>query len=195
VQEEVKGRVQITFDGKPVHDVRMVILHLLNTGNVPIEESDYVHPIGFTFGEGANILSAEVVETRPPDMKTSLHIDGRKVHLHPDILNGGDGVELRILLTGSDEVRPTGRIKGINQVQELHEPGGSLVRLLALLFGPLAALTLLTVVADSLGLVNFEALRADYGTRYSIVAFTLLGGSFIGPFVYVFRQQRRWRRL
>ena len=61
VQEYMEGRVHVTFDGKPVHDVRMVILHLPNTGNVPIEESDYLHPLGFNFGSDASVLSAEVV--------------------------------------------------------------------------------------------------------------------------------------
>src|ERR1043165_6643468 len=41
VKDDVHGRLRISFDGRNVSDVQLVILKVTNTGNVPIEKSDF----------------------------------------------------------------------------------------------------------------------------------------------------------
>lgn len=118
VEEDLAGRVQVTFDGNPVQDVRMILIYLRNSGNVPIEESDYIQPLGFRFGKEARILSAEVVKTKPENMQVSIEADRNGITLKPDVFNGGDALALKVLLTGNSEVRPEGRVKGVSRLQK-----------------------------------------------------------------------------
>lgn len=118
VQEDLKGRVDISLDGQPVSDVRMTLLVLRNSGNIPIEESDYVRPVGFEFGEEAQILDAELVETKPTGMEVTLDWTTSYVLVVPDILNGGDALALQVLVSGGGEMTPVGRIVGVDEIIE-----------------------------------------------------------------------------
>jgi hypothetical protein len=51
VNEELKGKIQVTFEGTPVQNVHLVLLKILNNGNVPIASSDFELPLSFSFGE------------------------------------------------------------------------------------------------------------------------------------------------
>ena len=45
LKEEIKGRVQVLFDTKPVGEVRLVILKIWNSGDSPILPNEYIEPI------------------------------------------------------------------------------------------------------------------------------------------------------
>ncbi|MGZ6356482.1 MAG: hypothetical protein ACXWOX_18060, partial [Ktedonobacteraceae bacterium] len=70
-QKELKDRVQLLFDKKPIENARLVLLKIWNSGNVPIQIDDYDknNPIMFDFGEHAEILDADVLETVPTHIK------------------------------------------------------------------------------------------------------------------------------
>jgi hypothetical protein len=74
IKEEIKGRVQVLFDTKSVSDARMVILKIWNSGNTDILPSEFVDPIKFSFGEKAEILDAEILETVPINIKDKISI-------------------------------------------------------------------------------------------------------------------------
>jgi hypothetical protein len=116
VREEVKGRVQIVFDDTSVSDAHMVVIRVLNSGNVPIIPSDYVRPVKFDFGEIAQILSAEVMETSPDNIEAC--IDPETLELMPVLLNSSDSIMLKILLARFDgTINMDGRIVGVKQIR------------------------------------------------------------------------------
>jgi hypothetical protein len=122
VKEEVKGRVQILFDGTPVSDAHMIIMKVTNTGNVPIVPSDYLRPVKFSLGETVQILSAEVMETNPDNIEASVKVDAEAVVLTPVLLNGGDSITLKILLAQFEgEIDVDGRIVGVKHIQTARE--------------------------------------------------------------------------
>lgn len=122
VKEEVKGRVQILFDGTPVSDAHMMIMRVTNAGNVPIVPSDYLRPVKFGFGEMVQILSAEVMETSPHNIEASVEVDTGAVILTPVLLNGGDSITLKILLAQYEgKIDVDGRIVGVKHVQTARE--------------------------------------------------------------------------
>ena len=41
VDDEIKGKLKIYFDGKPVQDIHLVLVKIINSGNVPIVSTDY----------------------------------------------------------------------------------------------------------------------------------------------------------
>ena len=148
VRDELTSRVQVTFDGQPVRDVRMVIAHLMNTGNVPIEASDYIQPLGLSFGE-ATVLDAEVMDTRPNNMRVSLETNAGRVILTPDVFNGGDAISVRVLLAGPGEVGIDGRIKGLDRIRDVGDRDvsiGVMVMVVLALVIPTAVLTLETLL-------------------------------------------------
>src|SRR5882672_1576875 len=51
VQDDIKSRVQILLDGKPVQDVVFGVIRLTNTGNKPISVDDYQVPVSLHFGD------------------------------------------------------------------------------------------------------------------------------------------------
>src|SRR2546425_7217887 len=68
-KEDIKGRVQVLFDNNPVGDVRLIILKIWNSGNIPILPNEHIDPIKFDFGNNVEILDTDVLETVPGDIK------------------------------------------------------------------------------------------------------------------------------
>jgi len=128
LKDEVKGRLQILFDNKPVRDVRLIILKVWNSGTVPILPAEYIDLVKINFGGNADILDVELLETVPSDIKekvkSSLKIDVESVALEPLLLNGKDSLTFRILLAQTPltkVVKVNGRIVGINQILNLNK--------------------------------------------------------------------------
>ena len=124
IKAEVKDKVQILFDNKPVNHVRLIILRIWNSGNIPILPNEYIDPISIAFGEGAEIIDTDVLETSPGDIKekarTSLKVDSGNVLLEPILLNSTDSLTIKILLTQqkvTKELKIVSRIAGVNQIQ------------------------------------------------------------------------------
>src|SRR2546425_10907232 len=72
IKEEVKNRVKVLFDDKPMTNARLIILRIWNSGNVPIIPSDYIEPITLNFGADAEILDADILASIPDDIKSKL---------------------------------------------------------------------------------------------------------------------------
>lgn len=114
-QETVLGRLQVSFDGKPVENVSIVVLWVYNSGNAEILKSDYESPIQFSFGQGADILSAEIVSTTPAGIPVSLSHQGGSVVLSPVLLNSKDRIELRTIVSRPREnIVVSCRIAGVS---------------------------------------------------------------------------------
>lgn len=124
LKEEIKGRVQVLFDSKPVGDVRFVILKIWNSGNISILPNEYIEPIRIDFGEKAEILDADVLETIPNNIKdkvkASLKLNTEYIILEPFLLNSKDSITLKVLFTRTHiagETQVNARIVDINQIQ------------------------------------------------------------------------------
>jgi hypothetical protein len=118
VKEEIKGNLQILFNGKPIQQVQLVEVKIINSGNIPIQKTDYEHPISLSFGKTAQILSAEVKEKIPRNIDATIGIKEGKIILEPTLLNGGDSVILKMLVTMFEKVIVDGRIAGVKEIRE-----------------------------------------------------------------------------
>ena len=122
VSDEVKGRIQVLFDGMPVKDVSLVILKICNTGNIPILSTEYDRPITFNFGNGSKILDVEILDMMPSNIKASTKIDIEKIMVEPLLLNSKDSFKLKVLLINfSGEIRADARIVRVKQILS-HQP-------------------------------------------------------------------------
>lgn len=125
LKEEVKSRVQVLFDAKPVSNTRLVVLKVFNSGNVPIEVKEFENnePIKIDFGNSTEILDAELLESFPSDIKDKAKVTFKDeiggVMLEPLLLNSKDSVTLKVLLAQthlSKEIKVTARIVGVHQI-------------------------------------------------------------------------------
>jgi hypothetical protein len=135
-EEEIKGSLQIVFEGKPVEDVRLLEIKIINSGNMPIVSSDYERPVSLFLGDQARILTATVSETFPQSLQATVESKGQAVVLSPVLLNGGDSITLKMLIShlGRD-IKVDSRIAG---VKEIHESDRGRVRFIVLILMGLA---------------------------------------------------------
>jgi hypothetical protein len=122
VSEEIRSRVQISLDGKVVEDVRYLLVRCKNTGNIPILASDFVEAISIALQQQAAIISAEIIETIPKNLRSELEVsqEGNVVTLQPVLFNASDTVVVKLLASQANgPVEVTGRIVGVRQVQAI----------------------------------------------------------------------------
>ena len=137
VKEELRKRVQILFDGSPVTDAEMLVLRIVNTGNIPVLASDYIRPVCFRLAEPARVLTAEVLETNPAGIDAAVsQPDVSSIALAPTLLNPRDSVVVKLLVAGHHaEVTVDARVVGVRSIEVLGEsPWRPLLSLLGLLF-------------------------------------------------------------
>ncbi|TFH64830.1 MAG: hypothetical protein E4G91_04565 [Candidatus Zixiibacteriota bacterium] len=120
VNEEAKGRVKILYDNTDVLDASLVTFKVANTGNLPIAVSDFVEPLAVELGEGTGCLSAEIVDSDPKNLGASLHDLKEAILITPFLMNAGDSITVKLLLTGQDvRVQVNGRIMGVRSIKEV----------------------------------------------------------------------------
>ena len=160
MNEEIKGKVRIAFEGKFVSDVYLVVLQISNDGNVSIMASDFERPLSIAFGETSKILSAEVTNVTPKTLKPFLDIDTNRIILQPLLLNSKDSITIKLLLTQyKGRIETDARIVGVREVRKAGET--SLRSRLPLIYGSyaIAAMTSFSVIFF-LGL-RYEVLADD----------------------------------
>jgi hypothetical protein len=122
VRESIAGKVQVLFDSKPVQNVRLVVMRIFNSGNIPITASDFEQPLFFTFDENTLILIGEVVQTIPPTLRPSFRFSDSEFILNPTLLNSGDTIVVRFLLSDyKQKIFANSRIMGVKDIKEVKE--------------------------------------------------------------------------
>jgi len=116
VQEEVKGRVQMLLDGAPVEDPSLIVLRVMNRGNMPIRVANFQRPLSFTFGDKAEVIAAEVIRQRPANLTAAVTFENGKVTLTPLLLNGGDSLDIKCLVSRVEFIDDDARVEGVSAV-------------------------------------------------------------------------------
>jgi hypothetical protein len=116
-EEEIREKLQILYDGKPVKNVRLFILKVINDGNQPIDETDFKKPIDFVFSDEAQILSAEIVAKNPDNLNISIGFRNNILSINPILLNNKDFIEIKsVVSTYSTNIKSDARIVNIKNV-------------------------------------------------------------------------------
>jgi hypothetical protein len=161
---ELEGNLQIVFGGQLVREVYLLIIKITNSGNQPIESSNYERSLTLSVDAPARILTAQITETNPPNLAPQLLPDGSggwHNQLHPELaldtyvrtiplkrtlLNPGDSFKIKMLLSEFTPSRlyVTRRIVGVKDIEKVKaRQGRPLLLQLALL--PLAVLVSLAL--------------------------------------------------
>jgi hypothetical protein len=152
VHEEIKGRVQILFDGAPARDVCLFMITINNSGSEPIRAEDFERPLGFQWEGPAQILTADLVSARPTSLRPVIKTGVSEIALEPLLLNGGDWLQIKALVneSGAGACSVDGRIVGVKKLKQgTADPS---VRVQTRFFGGILALPILALVGRMLGL-------------------------------------------
>jgi hypothetical protein len=126
VEEEVKKDIQLSYKGKAIVGVRLLVLRIFNSGNVPVVSTDYEKPISIDLGKETRVLTAEVIKKSPPNLQSAISIEDHVVTLYPALLNPADSITTKMLVTKYENgLEVNSRIIGVSRVEELRE--GSLL--------------------------------------------------------------------
>jgi hypothetical protein len=133
VKDEVKGKVKILFEEKPVSDVHLVLLKIINSGHISIRSNDFEGRLAVLLDPSVQILMAEVAETNPKNLDWRSKggdgpqpliekMENNAVFLRPVLLNKRDYIILKMLVSHfSKDIAMEGHIEGITEVNELKE--------------------------------------------------------------------------
>lgn len=173
IREELQGRVKVLLDDQPIQDVSVVVIRLLNRGNLPIRASEYERPVVFTFGEVARVISAEVTEQVPLNLSAEIEAETNLIRVKPVLLNGRDSITFKCLVAGAQEPRVDARIVGVSAVRR-YDSAESPTRLAVGVIGVLVALAGMYSLVTSAASAQPQPMRSYKPSEIiSIVAFNV----------------------
>ena len=158
------ARKQLTYSLSAKKRQAAIIILVRNSGNILIEPDDYISPLGFDFGEGAQVHEATVEYQVPEDLDTSVTVvDSRKLEILPALLNPEDRFAVRVFLkfpeklawqkaeylTARVDPKPYGRIRGTHKALQKRKRIIISVTLLLVLFGMFFLFVTLLILAAS----------------------------------------------
>jgi hypothetical protein len=123
VHGDLKGKVQILFDGVSVPNVSLVVIKVRNSGHEPIRANDFERPLRFDFGSGARILSLDADEANQKSLKPAVRQGAGNApaenafELDPLLLNRGDWIKVKALVSNVGTISVDGRIEGVRDIR------------------------------------------------------------------------------
>ena len=123
VDSEIKDRLKILLDKKPVEDINMIVFQIINDGDISIRVSDFENPLTINFDEKLKIISAEILETKPPNISPVFSVEVNSIKIEPLLLNQNDFISIKVLCTGhsKDNIQVLSRIEGVKEIKYLKE--------------------------------------------------------------------------
>ncbi|WP_327268339.1 hypothetical protein OG233_09800 [Streptomyces sp. NBC_01218] len=169
----------IHYDGRVLTRPRLMVLEIINVGNVPIRPDDYQDDLGVTFPEGVEIVWSSVQGT-PASVTADVRVVAESVRIGRPLLNAEDVLTLQVLADGDGaDVRVAGRGVGFSEVEKLAGPstagrGG--------LLGSPSSIALVTLVSIALITTAWlvYTLWPDSGGAEEVQKFDVAVGDTIG---------------
>lgn len=128
ISEEVRNRISIWYKGRIIENLYVIVVTLYNDGREPILPEEFIEPVRFLLPKGSNILSAEVTDTTPPELKPRIKfsIEPEKITITPTLLNQNDAVTIKMLVENKNtllepiqqhsELKVDARIVGVSKI-------------------------------------------------------------------------------
>jgi hypothetical protein len=187
VASQIKQRVRITLDDKPVEDVSLVEIEIANSGNVPIASGDFEEPITINFGAEAEVLPTPTISSsKPSTLKPALTYKSADITINPVLLNQGDSFIIKALVSRFQKLVIDGRIVGVRDIRMTAQGESPLfLKITVLAFVVSYTLQLLILLAIPPKSPIFPS---------ALLAFLFIGLVTIGLMVASFVRRMRGRR-
>lgn len=125
----IETRIQVLFDQKKVTDPHIVLVKIINSGNVSISSGDFERALSLTFGENVRVLDATIVDQFPKDLQPSQRVEeeiitgtnelkSQSIKIDRLLLNPGDYLTVGVLLDGyKGDFSANARINGVKEIK------------------------------------------------------------------------------
>lgn len=172
--DELGKKFKIFFEDKEIKEnVFLVLLRIINTGNVPIEKKDFNQDITIETNN-SKILIAEVKETTPKNLYVKIdNLGAGLVVVSPLLLNNKEEMIIKLLVKSSDETPfkkdeliVASRIVGVSEITKVKQSRTKEIFMVVAIIFTLTSLiiTTLNLWGDTLSYVfNFTGLAAMAG--------------------------------
>lgn len=151
--------LEIKFRGEALESAIISIFKIHNIGNTPIPAADYENPIEIKFEEGARVLSANVTSSDPENIPADITHTEDRLTIAPHLLNCGDSVTYRALLTGTNgSFKVMGRVAGVKLI-ERQKPVSLVKAVLTIVGGVMAFLGYF--MSPKPNSVSFDTIRPE----------------------------------
>ena len=119
VGNALQKKVKVLYEDSEVKNVHLLTLRFINNGNQPIDESDYGRSTKISFNDNAVILTCEIIDEEPANLRLELEQRENILLLSPLLLNPKDAFSVKTLIGnfGSFPIID-GRIKGVKSISE-----------------------------------------------------------------------------
>jgi hypothetical protein len=123
IMDKLEIRYKDKYKDKQIKDLTKFIFVLINTGRRPIVEEHVQRFPTLVFGEGNEILFAEVLRSDPNDLEARIQIDADTLIVKFPLLNPTDFVEFNSYVSGYPGITPeiTSRIQGIKNLNVVNK--------------------------------------------------------------------------
>lgn len=122
--EEIAGKLQIRFQGESVQGVYLLVIRIINTGNIPIASSDYERPLSIHFYKETRVLTGEVSQSDPININAQIEVHDQSILVMPVLLNKGDSITIKALVSNySCMPKFDGRIIGVKNISPRTDTG------------------------------------------------------------------------
>jgi hypothetical protein len=173
VEEEIKKDLVIQYKGKEVKEVDLLVVRIVNTGNIPIDKKDFDRPITLDLGEEAQILTAEISDKKPDELQPSINVEQSKVKLEPILLNQGDEITFKMLVAGlAKDIKFDLRIFGVKKIEQFSED--SIPGIVLGISGAILALGVSVI-----GAIGSQSILASQGLVVLLAGYGLLTGGML----------------
>lgn len=156
VDSSIAGRVRVLLEDRKVENLTLVRVRIVNIGRQPIRIEDYSDPIQIQFQGDTQLVSAEIEEVNPSDLKPLLNLDAPAdaIGIDPLLLNPRDAFTLKLLTAGATTSPViTGRIAHVQRIERLTGTGYGVWPFVGILL-PAAVLIAIGSVLPTLGLAD-----------------------------------------
>lgn len=116
--------LEVSCKGISATDLRLTDIRVINRGRVHIAPADYYEPLKVYFGPEACVLSAKLIApfSKQTDEIARWHgndpgmTDRTRLEFHKVLLNAGDVIDIRVLVSNSLIAKPEGKIAGVKSI-------------------------------------------------------------------------------
>jgi len=116
--KKIHNKVRIHVDDQEIReDLYLVVLKIFNSGNEAIKKDDFEKDILIKFTDGyrnSKVFDAEIYLTTPSDIQCDLYNQeyGKQLGFKPILLNPGEGLTIKLLVSKYDKISIKSRIVG-----------------------------------------------------------------------------------
>jgi hypothetical protein len=115
--EQIRGQVKVLYADKPVENVRLYTIQVINSGRLVIERTDFDGPLHIEFDNNAQILSVEVIDTIPDDLPAEIEQKPNSIAISPLLMNRKDSITIKFILNGHFIPYVHARIKDVPKIK------------------------------------------------------------------------------